>query len=54
MRRPGTRIRAIAAHLCQARTMERFVDPTVSDLQAEYEDAVKRGRRAPGSGLSGT
>jgi hypothetical protein len=45
MRRPGARLRAVAAHLCRARTMERFVDPTVSDLQAEYEDAVKRGRR---------
>ena len=45
MRRPGARLRAVAAHLCHARTMERFVDPTVSDLQAEYEDAVKRGRR---------
>jgi lipopolysaccharide export LptBFGC system permease protein LptF len=45
MRRPGARLRAVAARLCHARTMERFVDPTVSDLQAEYENAVKRGRR---------
>ena len=45
MRRPGTRLRAFAARWCQARTMERLVDPTVSDLQIEYEDAVKRGRR---------
>jgi hypothetical protein len=30
--------------VCDARTMERLVDPTVSDLQTEYEDAVTRGR----------
>lgn len=41
----GTRIRALAARLCHARTMERLVDPTVADLRAEYEDAVNRGRR---------
>lgn len=45
MKRPGTTIRAIAAHLFDARTMERCVDPTVADLQAEHEDAVKCGRR---------
>jgi lipopolysaccharide export LptBFGC system permease protein LptF len=45
MTRPGTRIRAIAARVCDARTMERIVDPTVSDLQTEYEDAVAHGRR---------
>jgi Lipopolysaccharide export system permease LptF/LptG len=45
MRRPGTRIRAIAAYLFDARTMQRFVDPTHADLQAEHEDAVKCGRR---------
>lgn len=45
MTRPGTRLRAIAARLFDAPTMERYVDPTVSDLQAEYEDAVARGQR---------
>ena len=45
MRRPGIRIRAIAAYLFDARTMERFADPTLVDLQAEHEDAVKCGRR---------
>lgn len=45
MKRPGTTVRAIAAQLFDARTMERCVDPTVADLQAEHEDAVKCGRR---------
>jgi len=36
---------AIAARLCDATTMERLVDPTLSDLRLEYEEAVKRGRR---------
>jgi len=45
MKRPGTRIRAIAAHFFDARTMERCVDPTVADLQAEHEVAVKCGPR---------
>jgi hypothetical protein len=44
MKRPGTRIRAIAKSLCNARTMERFVDPTIADLQSEYEEAVNDGR----------
>ena len=42
---PGTRLRAIAARLCRARTMERLIDPTIADLQAEYEDSVSRGRK---------
>ena len=45
MTRPGTRVRAIAARLCDARTMQRYVDPTIADLQAEYEEATKRGNR---------
>jgi lipopolysaccharide export LptBFGC system permease protein LptF len=45
MRRPGTRLRAIAARLCNPRTMQRVIDPTISDLQAEFEDARERGRR---------
>src|SRR5687768_9792238 len=48
MRRPGTRLRTIVARLCGARTMARLVDPTLADLQAEYEDAVGRGRKWEG------
>ena len=36
---PGTRLRALAARLCAATTMERLVDPAIADLQAEYEEA---------------
>jgi Lipopolysaccharide export system permease LptF/LptG len=45
MRQPGTRLRAFAARLCCARTMERLVDPTIGDLQTEYEHAVSTGRK---------
>lgn len=45
MTRPGTRLRAIAARLFDAQTMERYVDPAVTDLQTEYEETAKRGRR---------
>ena len=45
MTRPGTRLRAIAARLFDAQTMERYVDPAVADLQAEYEHAATRGQR---------
>ena len=45
MTRPGTRLRAIAARLFDAQTMERYVDPAVTDLQTEYEETVQRGRR---------
>ena len=40
MRPPGTRLRALAARLCAAITMERLVDPAIADLQAEYEEAI--------------
>ena len=40
MKRPGASLHAIAARLCSAETMERLVDPTLADLQAEYENAV--------------
>jgi putative ABC transport system permease protein len=40
---PGTRLRALAARLCAARTMERLVDPAIADLQAEYEEASRTG-----------
>ena len=45
MTRPGARLRAIAARLCCAPTMERLVDPTVADLQAEYENAARANRK---------
>jgi putative ABC transport system permease protein len=40
---PGTRLRALAARLCAAITMERLVDPAIADLQAEYEEASHTG-----------
>ena len=40
---PGTRLRALAARLCAAITMERLVDPAIADLQAEYEEASRTG-----------
>jgi hypothetical protein len=43
MRPPGTRLRALAARLFAASTMERLVDPAIADLQAEYEEALRRG-----------
>jgi hypothetical protein len=45
MKRTGARLRAIAARLCSAATMERLIDPALADLQAEYEDARRAGRR---------
>jgi putative ABC transport system permease protein len=38
---PGTRLRALAARLCAATTMERLIDPAIADLQAEYEEASR-------------
>jgi predicted permease len=40
---PGTRLRAIAARLLDARTVEYLVEPAVADMQAEYEDAARKG-----------
>ena len=45
MKRPGARLHAIAARLCSAQTMERLVDPTVADLQSEYQNAVSCNRK---------
>ena len=42
---PGTRLRALAARLLGATTMERLVDPLIADLQAEYEEASRQGLR---------
>ena len=35
MRRPGDRLRALAACVFDAQAMERLVDPVIADLQAE-------------------
>ena len=35
MKRPGSRLRAFAAWLFDARTMERIIDPAIADLQRE-------------------
>ena len=35
MSRPGSRLRAVAAHLLDAATMARIVDPAIADLQRE-------------------
>jgi hypothetical protein len=43
MKRPGTRLRSFVTRLCCPRTMERLVDPTIADLQTEYEHAVSTG-----------
>jgi lipopolysaccharide export LptBFGC system permease protein LptF len=44
MRRPGTWLRRIAAQVCEPRTMERLIDPTLADLQTEYTNAIDSGR----------
>ena len=43
MRPPGTRLRNVAARLLSARTMDYSVDPAIADMQAEYDDASRRG-----------
>jgi len=45
MKQPGARLRAIAARLYCADTMDRLVDPTLADLQAEYENAGSSNRK---------
>jgi lipopolysaccharide export LptBFGC system permease protein LptF len=44
MTRPGDRLRALAARVFDAQTMERLVDPVVADLQVEHGDALRAGR----------
>jgi hypothetical protein len=44
MRRPGDRLRAMAAHVFDAETMEHLIDPVLADLQSEYLDASRAGR----------
>jgi predicted permease len=43
MRPPGTLLRAVAARLFAANTMHYLIDPAIADMQAEYEDASRRG-----------
>jgi lipopolysaccharide export LptBFGC system permease protein LptF len=43
--RPGTRLRAMAARVFDAKTMERYVDPAIADLQVEYDEAAMCGPR---------
>ena len=40
---PAARLRALAVRLLDARTVEYLVDPAIADLQAEYEEASRRG-----------
>jgi predicted permease len=43
MKPPGTRLRALAARFLDARTVQYLIDPAIADMQAEYEDASRRG-----------
>ncbi|MCU1382180.1 MAG: hypothetical protein JWL71_877 [Acidobacteria bacterium] len=42
MRRPGTRLRALAMRLFESQAMERVIDPLIADLQCEHDEAVSR------------
>jgi hypothetical protein len=44
-RRPGDRLRALAAGLCDQTTMHRVIDPIVADLRLEYGEAMRLGQR---------
>jgi len=50
-RRPGDRLRALAAGLCDQPTMQRVIDPIVADLQLEHGEAVRRGQRWRGRSI---
>jgi hypothetical protein len=41
MTRPGDRLRALASHVFDARTMERVIDPAIADLQHEPLSALR-------------
>jgi len=44
MRRPGDRLRSIAARMFgRTSAMERLIYPVIADLQHEYEEAIRRG-----------
>ncbi len=40
----GDRLRAMASRVCNARTMERLIDPVLTDVHVEYQEAIARGR----------
>jgi lipopolysaccharide export system permease LptF/LptG-like protein len=42
MRRPGERLRSLAARVCDITTMERLIDPVIADMQCEHADASSR------------
>jgi hypothetical protein len=44
VKRPGDRLRALAAGWCGPETMERVVDPLIADLQREHGEAIRHGR----------
>jgi hypothetical protein len=44
MSAPGHRLRALAARICAARTLESLIDPLIADLQFEHQRAVADGR----------
>ena len=46
MRRPGERLRSLAASLCSPLTMERLIDPVIADMQCEHDAALREGGRA--------
>ena len=48
MKQPGDTLRALAARVCSASTMEHMIDPAIADLQCEHADAIRRGARWQG------
>jgi len=38
------RLRAMAARVCSAPTMERLIDPVLTDVQIDHADAMAQGR----------
>jgi hypothetical protein len=47
MKRPGERLRSLAARVCSVTTMERLIDPVIADMQCEHDDASSsRGSRS--------
>lgn len=45
MTRAARRLRAFAARWCDLRTLERFIDPLLTDWRTEDEEATRAGRR---------
>jgi hypothetical protein len=48
MSRPGSWLRAFAVSICRSSTVERLVDPIISDLRIEYATAAGRSWRRRG------